>query len=646
MPLTGRDALPDSQPPRDASASGTPAGGTAPTIAERTGIVFVHGIGTQAPAETFLDWSRPIVDALRRWSESAGQTDDPVVRSHYAFNASTPAFLELRIPPRDGNGETRWLVTEAWWAAEIRAPTLRDVAKYLGPRMGAIAAGIAAGYRARAARSRGRRSEHGLPQVLDWADRLDRWQARLFGMTAIAYLIAGLGSIALAWYSILRALPIGPLRQFVELRLLDSFLIDWFGDLPVLLGDPVQAANVRARVAASIDFLRQQGADSIVLIAHSGGAIVSYETLLDPVYADRPVAKLVTLGQGLGLGRRLEATPGVHFPLGDRLRGNMSAARPELRWVDMWASYDPAPAGPICSPDDDLVCVADLADAPRPNGPNDPLPVEDRPVTNRMNVLNDHGTYWENAEGFLIPLVRHLDKPRTDAGGARFYIDRGRRWERIERRRRRVAVLAAWGWLCSFGAIGAVVLMLLADAISAATHVALPFAGRLAAAGDGVANVVARIPGSELITAPIDGAGRLIGAAVDWVVRLVLGDGAAASARDILGFIGGGGPGLVGAVLVALLFLFLVSRGNGRWDAWDQHERTEALAEAPPIPNRRVPLSEGTLLAGGWLGVVAAVLGAPVVVVAIELAVAAVVGLVVRVTYRPPTSAPTSPTPA
>ena len=31
------------------------------------GIVFVHGIGTQTPGETFLDWSAPIVELLSDW---------------------------------------------------------------------------------------------------------------------------------------------------------------------------------------------------------------------------------------------------------------------------------------------------------------------------------------------------------------------------------------------------------------------------------------------------------------------------------------------------------------------------------------------------------------------------------------------------
>src|SRR5688500_11087194 len=76
-------------------------------IATRTGIVYVHGIGTQAPAETFLDWSGPIVELLTDWrgaqaaDQTAARIDDPVWRAEFAFNAASPPYLELAIPARD-----------------------------------------------------------------------------------------------------------------------------------------------------------------------------------------------------------------------------------------------------------------------------------------------------------------------------------------------------------------------------------------------------------------------------------------------------------------------------------------------------------------------------------------------------------------
>ena len=156
--------------------------------------------------------------------------------------------------------------------------------------------------------------------------------------------------VALAIYAPLRAVPIKAIRERAELASLDAQLVSAFGDLPVLLDDPVQAAIVRERLADAIRWVRDRGCDDVVLIAHSGGAIVSYATLLDEAYRDLPVAKLITLGQGLALGWRLERTTGP-FVAGNPIRGDLGAARPNLRWVDFWASYDPAPAGELVAVD-------------------------------------------------------------------------------------------------------------------------------------------------------------------------------------------------------------------------------------------------------------------------------------------------------
>src|SRR5262249_18070879 len=128
-----------------------------------------------------------------------------------------------------------------------------------------------------------------------------------------------------------------------------------------------------------------------------------------------------------------------HGPTGhatDRLLGDLKAARPDLKWTDIWSTYDPAPAGPLQPP------------------PGVTLPeIDSRPVTNRMSVLEDHGGYWDNDEGFLIPLVRSLDEARGDPNDSRFFRDPAERAIRIERRRQRVGVLALWRWIAVLAAV-------------------------------------------------------------------------------------------------------------------------------------------------------------------------------------------------
>jgi hypothetical protein len=625
VPITSREPQPASAgaaPPAAAPTDRPGAGQPAEPVPASVGIVFVHGIGSQGPAETFLDWSRPIVTLLRAWRASEGHPGDPVIRSEFSFSPAAPPLLDVAIPAHAGLPPGRWLITEAWWSADLRAPALGTVLAYLRARLGRVVAGIADGYRTREATWRDRRRTGGGDEPARWAwiDRLDSIQARAFSLGLLVGPLTVAGSLVLAAYGLLRKVPIGPIRDFAELRIIDSFLVDWFGDLPVLLDDPVQIANVRARVADAIDRLRAAGADGIVLVAHSGGAIVSFETLLDPAYLDRPVDKLVTLGQGLSLGWRLESDPIVGVPPpGDRLLGDLAAVRPNLRWVDVWSSYDPAPAGPLRPIDGVPLEVLDppLADAAAasPHRAGSPLVVENRAVTNRMNVLDDHGAYWDNDEGFLVPLVRHLDAARGPAGASRFYRDADLRADRIERRRERVAVLAAWDWLCSLNAALALAILGVAEIAGRSTA--------LAGAGNGIAGLVAAVPGHEVLTAPVGAFGRLVGAV-----------GSALGLTGLLDAVGRLGEPLLGAALVVALFIALAAAGNARWDAWDRIERAGTRSETPVFASRRPAAAEAIALIGGliglWLSVVASPFGLPWVVVAVVLVGGWLGGLALR----------------
>ena len=652
QPTVFSDAASEGRAP--SSARETP-GDLPPAIARRTGIVFVHGIGTQAPGETFLDWATPIVELLTDWRAAAAtadtasgdaasdRIDDPVWRAEFAFNAASPPYLEIVVPAQAGLPATTWVVTEAWWAADLRPPSLGRTIDYLRRRMGMVVAGIAAGYRNRAPRL------HELAQAtdvigegrppLDWrlAERLDEVQSRTFGARPVGWLVGGLGAVVLAGYDLLRRIPIPVIRDFAARKMIDSFLVDWFGDLPVLLDDPVQAANVRARLARSIQRLVDDGCDAIVIVAHSGGALVTFETLLDPAYAHLPVDKLVTLGQGLGLAWRLAVDPAVDsITPGHRLVGNLARVRPGLRWVDVWASYDPAPAGPLPERSGIVPGATDraaattqrgpgaapVAKAPRAVGavpvvtansghaeapwlmqapvslPGEPAPtappatimVESRPVTNEMNVLTDHGAYWANPEGFLIPLVRHIDAARGDAGASRFYRDRADRTRRIVWRRQRVSALAAWGWLCSIAAIGTMLGLVI-----------LQSAGdeRLAGAGHRLVAVWDRVPGHEIVSGPVTAAGTVVGALLDW---LPLGDIASRLARI--------GPVLLGMVLVVALYFALAKVGLARWHDWDRRERRAMHPESPVLPDRSLAGAQAMLLIGGLIGLLLASLGA------------------------------------
>jgi hypothetical protein len=283
------------------------------------------------------------------------------------------------------------------------------------------------------------------------------------------------------------------------------------------------------------------GCGSIAIIAHSGGAIVSFTTLLDPLYGEKAekgfeVHRLITIGEGLALGWRLDATgSGAATRLPDRLTGDLVAARPNLQWTDIWSSYDPAPAGPIEAP----------------QGVRLPK-IDSRPVTNRMSILEDHGAYWDNDEGFLIPLVRALDQARGDANDSRFFRDSAERAVRIERRRQRVGVLALWRWIVVLGALIPVAASTIAWA---ATNGAV--AGP-AGFGRAIGAWFATIPFHDLITAPLAFLSGLANGPASFEAL---------------------GQWLVGAGVIALSFLLIGMAGMRLWSRWDERERDIARRE-------------------------------------------------------------------
>ena len=605
-----------------------PAATLPPGIARRTGVVFVHGIGTQTPSETFLDWSGPIVELLTDWrADQAAKTppdpdndrlDDPVWRAEFTFNAASPPYLEIAVPAHAQVPATTWVLTEAWWASDLRAPNLGRTIDYLRRRMATVVSGIAQGYRDRSGRlvELAQAGEIiGEPPPLDWrlAERLDETQSKTFGARSVGWTVAALGAVALAAYDLLRRVPIPVVRDFAARRMVDSFLIDWFGDLPVLLDEPVQAANVRARLARSIKGLVDDGCDAIVVVAHSGGALVSFETLLDPAYLALRVDKLVTLGQGLGLAWRLAEDPEVReITPGHRLVGNLARVRPELRWVDVWSSYDPAPAGPMPERGEPkpwlMLAPVPLPGDPPPTPPPGTILVESRPITNEMNVLTDHGGYWANPEGFVIPLVRHIDAALGDASVSRFYRDKTDRTRRIVWRRQRVSALAAWGWLCSVAAILTSLVLVLLESLGDR---------RLTQAGDSLVAAWDRIPGHEIVSGPVTAIGTVVGAVLEW---LPLG--------GLAGALASVGPVLLGLALTLALFYALAKVGLGRWHDWDRRERRAMHPETPTLPDRSIAGAQAMLLIGSVLGLVFAAFGWAVAA-ALVIVLGAAAGLII-----------------
>ena len=514
--------------PRDAVA---PTPGAIPAIdlplcrdkgVRHVGVVFVHGIGSQAQGEILRDWGGAIASVLIDFRIAAGADGDPVLATQLDPTAPGRIFVELQLPETtDADGtavpEEHWLLTEAWWAHEITPPSFGQMAQWLGPD-GAVprivktiiprstgqfdprslpsspepggsslpdAPHRASGERrSQKLRDRARRAMHG------WrADPVMHTRSWLVQAGAWAYLQA-FSALLLLLYGVLRSIesliPIGPLANGALTRPIDRFVLEWFGDVFVLLGVPAQAASVRGRLARAVGDLQAARADEIVVIAHSGGAIVTWTTLADEDTADLQVDQLVTIGEGLNLGWNITSGDGTADDAAgmlDRARRRfrllyrpLLAVRERLRWVDYWGSRDPAPSGSLDPPDVDLEPPADR--------------FVSMPIWNLLSFRQDHGGYWDNDEEFVIPLLRRLEGARP--GGTSYFGTQADHDLRSNRRRRRASVLSVWRQVCLMAPMAAVLTSFVAGK------------DLIPRIGDTIAAVWSVVPGSGVVSGPVE----------------------------------------------------------------------------------------------------------------------------------------------
>jgi hypothetical protein len=425
------DAMGGPAPTETSAAAGVEASAAAAPRAKpkTTGVIFVHGIGSQKQAETLLQWSAPIIEVITDWKRwfvrRPELVRDPVEAARIDFSDDRPT-IDLSIPAATVGGrefpEARWILTESWWAAQIEPPALSTMTSWLGPQGGA-------------------------GQIVT-AILGNREGTHIVFRAAVAPFVSVLAGLVLSIYTLVRGvtalIPIKAVSDAAILRAFDEFLTGWFGDVRILVYDPAQSANIRAGLAGAIRKLDEvDHVDRVVVMAHSGGAMVSYLTLTDPVYADLKVDKLITFGEGWNLATTL--TP-VASGLGDRLRMDITKRTHPMLWRDYWASHDPAPAG--------AARTKEIR-----GGAGNPGRVRSRLVWNRRSLLDDHGSYFENDEEFTLSVLREIDCPESwgetpdgEEPRSRFYptppgneVETSPPADQRERRHReRVAILALW----------------------------------------------------------------------------------------------------------------------------------------------------------------------------------------------------------
>jgi hypothetical protein len=451
-----------------ALAGGAVAGATgAPTGETHIGIVCVHGIGFQEPGRTLLEWTDPIARALVAWrdrmsdaalaGDAARWPRDLTHEADIDLTGEKVSTVTFRIPglaEAPELGPQRWTFTEAFWAARVEPPSLRLLIDWTGREgmVGRVVSGIL---------------DRNAPSWL-------KGPVHVAGTLWLGFFISALSSLVLlAFYvarSVLAIIPIPALRNAVVFGKGERFLVGWWGDARSLVRDPVQAASVRRALADSIADLRTRGCDRIVVLAHSGGTIVSYMTLADPAYPGVRADTLITHGQAVVLARRLEDLEPPEGGPQVQVQPSVSrigavADRDTLRvgrWRDFFATHDPAP----------MACPQEFDGT----GPDD----RDHAIecTNVRSIREDHGGYWANDETFVLPVMTEIERAglgAADGGGAasggavaarsgplpsRFVRPDGR-WpdaDGVRRRESRVALRSLWGRLALAGPVVTILL--------------------------------------------------------------------------------------------------------------------------------------------------------------------------------------------
>lgn len=172
-------------------------------------------------------------------------------------------------------------------------------------------------------------------------------------LAAIALLLAVLGLLAVAvigWaLPVLAVVVLTLLAAAARLPVLSRWaqpvvtaLVTTVGDAAVWTTAPLRAAAMRDVVRGRVTEARCL-ADRVAVVAHSQGAAVSTMAVFEQPGAT-PVDLLVTVGGGNTL---LREPAWVLGPRRDLAALDAWSARTDTRWVDIIATLDPVPAGPV-----------------------------------------------------------------------------------------------------------------------------------------------------------------------------------------------------------------------------------------------------------------------------------------------------------
>lgn len=425
--------------------------------AATTGVVIVHGIGSQPQSQTLRWFTESLVAWLQDWHDAHPSPRTPPdefrvdsSRLSYGGGLVGPAQVQLHIPAFDRWPAREWVIAEAWWATRLEAPSLEQMFQWSGGHL--LRAGWAllreSGDRLLLliARARGRRRIRGRTTYFS-EPGAGGALVELAGtfLLFLAYLLLFVPAvIALLVLYALSFIPVQAWQRFVLIQLIRPLIVDNLGDFEVYVTDEIQALHIRHKVEETVEWLVETAhCDRVVIVAHSQGAVVAFDALTGKHLKHLgKVKKFITLGGALNRAwllapecRRLQETLPDH-----------------MLWLDLWSFYDFVHGGelerdggnPLVQPTLALRHKMHWTEA----GPRS------REVFNSMNVLTEHGLYFSNREQCASRLAQEIDDPDGYFVDSRFWFSD--QDERTKRRRLRVTTLVGWR-LAALGSFAAAV---------------------------------------------------------------------------------------------------------------------------------------------------------------------------------------------
>lgn len=487
------------------------------------GIVAVHGIGEGQRKGAFL---ASLVNAVADYLEEVGGK----VERRFQVGEQATAYLAVTAPQ---GGVEEFTFLEAYWADAFPPPRAGAVLGWLWPHLwGQFMLLLRAWQDAANDTSfdpAGPRAPD-TPTFPFWVRMAYvAWFATLFLLLVPAALLA---VASLGVFQILLWLPLPHVlgqfgllgRALALIYALDPFLTRILGDTHRYINDGAWAANIRGILERCVvELVRRPEVSDITIIAHSQGCAIAYDALAEGSPVGAALAQnpkritLVTLGSGVNrifalaqnsspYARRRFSLPLDPAVTGAGQRLTLEGLRRRFFWLDIYARFDPVPAGPL---QERIIQQAGL----------DPGQVKRRRVINADNPITDHSLYLENRDLVLPRLVRAMyggDYPWPEATGISP--------QRVRRRTIALALLhlpaVVWFW----GTVGLALALVFWGAVRAGFLGVLgPVVVGMPWLGPAYAGLATALHKALLLAILVAGAGGVVVVLVGQALRRILG---------------------------------------------------------------------------------------------------------------------------